>query len=84
MPTSPEHHCHAMRCETPVPPKMLMCRRHWFMVPASLRRAVWAAYRPGQEITKTPSEGYLDVMLAAIEAVDNKERESLGEPSHAH
>lgn len=67
------HTCHAENCIVPVPPKMLMCRKHWYMVPATLRRAVWAEYRPGQEIDKRPSSEYLSVMRAAIEAVAEKE-----------
>lgn len=38
------HLCHARGCSVPVPPRMLMCRRHWFMVPRRLRLAVWAEY----------------------------------------
>jgi hypothetical protein len=43
------------------------------MVPKHLRDAVWAEYRPGQEITKTPTAEYLAVMRAAIDAVAEKE-----------
>lgn len=68
------HTCHAINCRVPVPPKMLMCRLHWYMVPTHLRRAVWAEYVPGQEITKTPTPEYLAVMEAAIAAVAEKER----------
>lgn len=67
------HTCHAENCTVPVPPKMLMCRRHWYMVPVALRRAVWAEYRPGQEIDKRPSADYMAVQRAAIEAVAEKE-----------
>lgn len=67
------HTCHAENCSIPVPPKMLMCRRHWFMVPKQMRDAVWAEYRPGQEIDKRPSGAYLEVMAAAIQAVTDKE-----------
>lgn len=38
------------------------CSYHWFKLPASLRAKVWATYRPGQEITMTPSEAYMSVM----------------------
>lgn len=31
------------------------------MLPKALRDAVWAAYRPGQEATMTPSREYLRV-----------------------
>lgn len=67
------HTCHAKGCETEVPPKMLMCRPHWFSVPAELRRRVWKAYRPGQEEDKDPSPAYLAVMHEAIDAVARKE-----------
>jgi hypothetical protein len=36
------------------------CKRHWFTLPKPLRDRIWATYRPGQEITKTPSLAYLD------------------------
>ncbi|MGI9507139.1 MAG: hypothetical protein ACR2RE_29205 [Geminicoccaceae bacterium] len=61
-----EHTCHAIGCEKAVPPKMFMCKYHWFMLPKSLRNEIWKAYRPGQEIDKTPSEDYL---MAAKEAI---------------
>lgn len=63
------HRCHAERCEAEVPPKLLMCRRHWFMVPKRLRDAVWATYREGQEISKDPSPEYMEAQQAAIAAV---------------
>lgn len=68
------HYCHAEGCRVVVNPKILMCRRHWFQVPAQLRRAVWREYRPGQEVDKRPSPEYLSVMRAAIEAVAEKEQ----------
>ena len=68
-----EHTCHARGCAVPVPSKMLMCRRHWYMVPPDLRRLVWQEYRPGQEIDKGPSESYLHVVHLAIDAVARRE-----------
>lgn len=56
------HTCHWPGCETSVPPSMWGCRPHWFSLPKVLRKAVWATYRPGQEITKDPSEDYLRVV----------------------
>lgn len=67
------HVCHALKCNVPVPPEMLMCRKHWFMVPKNLRDEVWRTYRQGQEITKDPTGYYLDAMNAAINAVADKE-----------
>jgi hypothetical protein len=67
------HTCHADQCRATVPPRLLMCRRHWYMVPKPLRDAVWAEYRPGQEIDKRPTREYLDIAHAAIEAVAERE-----------
>lgn len=52
---------------------MLMCKRHWSMVPRVMQRAVWDTYRYGQEITKDPSSEYLEAAGAAIRAVADKE-----------
>jgi hypothetical protein len=51
-----------------------MCRRHWYMVPAEIRRGVWRCYRPGQEIRKRISPAYLQSVRAAMRAVAEKER----------
>jgi hypothetical protein len=67
------HLCHARGCGTPVPPRLLMCLRHWKMVPIDIQRRVWHYYRPGQERDKRPSAEYLKVMKEAIEAVAQKE-----------
>lgn len=69
----PTHVCHATGCKTPVPPKMFMCKRHWYMVPKELRDRIWATYRPGQEVTKDPSMEYLNTAMEAIKAVAEKE-----------
>lgn len=53
------HTCHWPNCPVKVPPKLWGCKKHWFMLPANLRKLIWATYVPGQEITKTPSEEYL-------------------------
>jgi len=61
------HICHHPDCKVPVPPKMLACQKHWFALPRPLRAAVWAAYRPGQEVDKRPSDEYLAVILEVME-----------------
>jgi hypothetical protein len=61
------HTCHAIACEVPVPPAMLMCRPHWFRVPKSLRDRVWAEYENG--VTRA----YCDAAKAAVTAVAEKE-----------
>jgi len=64
-----KHLCHAKGCTLEVPPKTLMCRRHWRMVPRDLQDAIWRYYRPGQEIDKNPSAGYMTVQRQAVAAV---------------
>lgn len=61
------HTCHAIACDTPVPPAMFMCKPHWFRVPLALRNRVWAEYNKG--ITKA----YCEVAKAALIAVAEKE-----------
>jgi len=62
-----EHTCHHPKCNIPVPPKMLACRKHWYVLPQALRKQVWATYRPGQEIDKQPSHEYMDT-IAQVQA----------------
>lgn len=58
---SREHHCHWPGCEKQVPPAMWGCYQHWKLLPRSLQSRIWAAYRPGQEVSMTPSREYLAV-----------------------
>lgn len=67
------HVCHAEGCTMEVPPRMLMCRRHWRMVPRSLQDAVWATYVRGQEVRKDPTAENLKAARAAIDYVANRE-----------
>jgi hypothetical protein len=52
---------------------MLMCARHWRLVPRDTQRLVWKAYRPGQERDKRPTAGYLIVQAIAVGQVAVKE-----------
>lgn len=75
------HLCHAAGCSHAVPPKMLMCLRHWRMVPRDLQKRVWAEYVPGQETRKDPTPAYMEVQRAAVAAVAAKEGvDLLGRP----
>lgn len=70
------HLCHARQCEVQVPPRMFMCRHHWFMVPMDLRCRILAAYQPGQEKldgTSFPSDEYLDLTREARRIVHERE-----------
>jgi hypothetical protein len=53
------HTCHAHGCEVRVPPKMFMCKRHWFSLRKPMRDAIWREYRPGQEDDKRASTRYM-------------------------
>lgn len=55
------HHCHWPGCEKQVPPAMWGCYPHWMKLPKNLRDKIWQCYRPGQEVSMTPSEEYLEV-----------------------
>jgi len=61
------HHCHAHECKEEVPPRMMMCRIHWFALRKALRDAVWREYKNGQEKSKTPTARYMAVQQRAIE-----------------
>ena len=60
------HTCHARGCSVAVKPEMLMCGRHWRMVPKKIQSAVWGAYRPGQCDDRKPSTAWHEAADAAI------------------
>lgn len=60
------HLCHAFLCKRTIPPRLLMCARHWRMVSPELQKQVWRFYVPGQEIRKDPSPGYLLAQRSAV------------------
>ena len=64
-----KHFCHAIGCEKSVPPRLLMCAKHWYMVPKAIQGLVWQHYVPGQEIRKDPTPEYLSVQRKAVIAV---------------
>lgn len=59
-----KHTCHWPGCAQAVPPAMWGCKPHWYRLPKHLRDRIWAAYVPGQEITKTPSREYIEAAQA--------------------
>lgn len=60
-----KHFCHWPGCSAGVPARLWGCTRHWNRLPAPIRKAISRAYRPGQEITKTPSAEYVEAARAA-------------------
>jgi hypothetical protein len=63
------HKCPAAGCPQAVSLSMLMCRPHWYMVPAPLRAAVWNAWADGLG-AGTPA--HWAAITAAITAVNRK------------
>jgi hypothetical protein len=53
------HSCHWPGCKAQCKPAFWGCRVHWYTLPADLRAKVWREYKPGQEVTMTPSREYL-------------------------
>jgi len=77
------HRCHADACGREIPPRLLMCGKHWGLVPRSLQRAVWRYYRPGQEQDKAPSAIYMLVQNVAVLEVAREERRVTGDQAVA-
>lgn len=59
------HHCHARAGKVSTKPEMLMCFRHWKLVPRRLQRGVWNTYRDGHD-DKCPSDEWHTAADAAI------------------
>jgi hypothetical protein len=67
------HECHAHGCEVQVPPKLFMCKSHWYKLRKKMRDAIWNEYRPGQEDNKNPSTRYMAVQQRAVAEIAFKE-----------
>lgn len=65
---SAPHTCHHPTCTAVVPEAQLACEKHWFALPIAVRNDIWRAFRPGQEITKTPGANWWSAYAAAVEA----------------
>jgi len=64
-----DHHCHANACQEPTEPPLLMCRKHWRMVPTHFKAAVWNAYRNAPSPGRSRNRAYLTACAAAVEYV---------------
>jgi hypothetical protein len=67
------HRCHTKGCTVAVKPEMLMCLRHWRLVPKTIQREIWRTYRPGQCDDRDPSRAWHDAADAAIRWVAEME-----------
>jgi len=65
------HHCHWPNCNRQVPPAMWGCKTHWFKLPKNLRDLIWITYVPGQEVTMTPSDEYLEAAHMVQEWIES-------------
>lgn len=61
-----QHTCPWPFCTARVDADLWGCKKHWYMIPPSLRRALWEAYRPGQ----TAANASDDYRTAAL-TIDN-------------
>lgn len=64
------HKCAAAGCGLVIDRGLLMCRDHWFMVPAPIRRAVWRGWRAGGVL----DAGYQAAVAAAVKAVADRQQ----------
>lgn len=67
------HTCHATGCTVQTPEEMFMCRRHWFMLPRSMRGEIWRTYRRGQCDDWQISHAYAEAARAAVRFIAAKE-----------
>jgi hypothetical protein len=59
------HKCPILTCSLRVPAQMLMCPKHWSMVPVDQKRAVYDAWGNGH-----PTPEYMTIRSTAIDAVE--------------
>ncbi|WP_154677200.1 hypothetical protein [Parafrankia discariae] len=66
--TSPDglRSCPASPCGVRIPSTMIMCGRHWVIIPADLRRLIGEEYQPGQA---RQSAAYETALASAIDHV---------------
>jgi hypothetical protein len=67
------HTCHARACNVAVRPELLMCGRHWAMVPHVVQHGVWRHYRAGQCDDRKPSREWFTAASAAVGFVAQRE-----------
>jgi len=73
------HPCPWPRCRKHTRAAYLMCRTHWYRLPATLRARILDTYRPGQT-TLTASPEYLDALREALAYARQAEAAEHGGP----
>lgn len=64
---SDDHQCPIAGCSKRVPYHMLMCGRHWRLVPADLQRRLYRAWGRG---AGAGTSEHADAMVACVHAVE--------------
>lgn len=71
-----QHHCAVGDdlCKRVISTRLLMCPKHWRMVPGELQSALWRAFRARSDHDRLPvlSRSYLEAREACIVAVREK------------
>lgn len=69
-----KHTCHAYKCEVEVRPSLLMCKKHWEMVPKEIQSRVLQHFNPKQcEKFRRPSMEWLKAAREAVNFVTKAE-----------
>ena len=74
--------CFVGECGQRIPPTLLMCRRHWAMVPPDLGDAVYREYRRGKQRGEHPSRAWAKAAMAARRHVEGVLRGASEEGEH--
>lgn len=64
--------CAAIGCGADINAPLLMCVHHWRLVPAAVRRQIWAAYAR-RRTDPTAADTHRNAVQAAIDAVHTKQ-----------
>jgi hypothetical protein len=68
------HHCHANDCPTPTPQSLLMCAKHWRMVPREMQSRVRATFSVRSSAPGADPASWADYYEAAADAVEHVAR----------
>lgn len=71
-----DHTCHWPGCKSQVPLAKWGCSHHWFKLPKDIRDAIWAAYRPTQEVDCRPDEAYIRAAQRAQDWIAQKPQDT--------
>jgi hypothetical protein len=64
------HHCHANDCPVATSPKLLMCARHWRLVPKTMQGQVWATLKTRSAAPGANPESWAAYYEACAHAVE--------------